>query len=591
MLSGKQSADNFITTQGLKFNYLSSNDKRAIAALDSIDALIGKGEFVAIIGRNGSGKSTFAQTFNALLLPTEGVVTVKGMDTSDSSKLSEIRRTTGMVFQNPDNQIVATIVEDDVAFGPENMGLLPETIRENVNNSLATVGMQEYSKHFSHKLSGGQKQRIAVAGILAMNPECIIFDEATSMLDAQGRKEVLDIALRLNRENNITIIYITHNMEEAVYADRVLVMDKGKIVLQGKAKEVFSHIDYLNSIGLRAPQATQLANELYKTGIDVSPNLLHADELIKSVSKAINTDRVHYIEGKDSSDVDSAKAKLSAIRFEGVSHTYQEGTPFEKRAIQDINLTIYEEEYVAIVGNTGSGKSTLLQHINGILAPSSGTVYVGNNEVAKGDNLQEIRKKVGLVFQFPEHQLFEETVYKDIAFGPKNQGLTESEIRDRVLEAVQLVGLEEDILWRSPFNLSGGEKRRVAMAGVLALHTDILVLDEPTAGLDPEGREKILDMIWNLKGKRRLTVILVTHNIEDVSKYLDRIVVIRDGKIHYAGPLKNMLGMGKFYSNDIALPTIPYIMHNLKGFQPGLKTDIYTVEQARDEILRYVNLQ
>lgn len=271
---------NMIETENLVFNYKADEGKEEISALNKVNLNVKKGEFVVIIGHNGSGKSTLAKHMNALLIPSSGKLYVKGMDTCDEKNLWDIRQTAGMVFQNPDNQIVATIVEEDVAFGPENLGVPPLEIRERVDNALKAVDMYNYMKHGPHLLSGGQKQRVAIAGVLAMKPQCIVLDEPTAMLDPSGRKEVINTIRKLNREEGITIALITHYMEEAVDADRVVVMEKGEIVLSGTPKEVFSKVKELKSIGLDVPQVTELAFELRKEGMDISLDTLTIDEMV-----------------------------------------------------------------------------------------------------------------------------------------------------------------------------------------------------------------------------------------------------------------------------------------------------------------------
>lgn len=271
---------NMIETDNLVFNYKVEEGKQEVAALNNINLSIGKGEFVVIIGHNGSGKSTLAKHMNALLLPSSGKMYVKGMDSLDENNLWNIRQTAGMVFQNPDNQIVATIVEEDVAFGPENLGIPPQEIRRRVDESLEIVDMVDYKKHAPHLLSGGQKQRVAIAGVMAMRPECIVLDEPTAMLDPSGRKEVIATIKKLNREEGITIVLITHYMEEAVDADRVIVMEEGEVVLSGTPKEVFSRVEELKRIGLDVPQMTELAYELRKEGIDIAKDTLTIEEMV-----------------------------------------------------------------------------------------------------------------------------------------------------------------------------------------------------------------------------------------------------------------------------------------------------------------------
>lgn len=271
-----------ISIKNLSFKY-DYEDENAIQILKDIDLEINEGEFVALLGHNGSGKSTLAKLINGLLIPGQGDVLVDGMNTKNEEEIWDIRRTAGMVFQNPDNQLVATIVEDEVAFGPENLGLEPSEIRRRVDKALEDVGMTDYKKNAPHLLSGGQKQRVAIAGILAMSPKYIILDEPTAMLDPSGRREVIDTLVKLNKEENKTIILITHYMEEAAISDRVVVMEDGNIVLRGKPREVFSHVDEIKKLGLDVPQVTELAHELKKDGLEISTEVLNIEEMVKEI--------------------------------------------------------------------------------------------------------------------------------------------------------------------------------------------------------------------------------------------------------------------------------------------------------------------
>jgi energy-coupling factor transport system ATP-binding protein len=276
-----------ISGLNLTYEYKIHNEEGVVEsthkAIKDVALDVMKGEFIAILGHNGSGKSTLAKHINALLKPTEGTILIKGMDSKDDEHVWDIRQTAGMVFQNPDNQIIATIVEEDVAFGPENMGVEASLIREHVDKALVAVEMTEYARHSPNKLSGGQKQRIAIAGVLAMKPECIILDEPTAMLDPSGRNEVLKTVLELNKEEGITIILITHFMEEAVLADRVLVMSEGEVVLGGTPKEVFSKVEYMKSIGLSVPQVTEVASKLQKDGATFNQTILTIDEMVEAI--------------------------------------------------------------------------------------------------------------------------------------------------------------------------------------------------------------------------------------------------------------------------------------------------------------------
>lgn len=271
-----------IKIENLK-HYYTDADGNGVKALDGVDLEIAQGEFVAIIGANGSGKSTLARHLNCLLLPTEGKVTVGGLDTAEEGTMWDIRQQVGMVFQNPDNQIVAAVVEEDVAFGPENIGVPGPEIASRVQKALAAVGMTEYAKHAPHRLSGGQKQRVAIAGIMALEPKCIVLDEPTAMLDPQGRKEIIGTVQKLNQEKQITIVYITHYMTEALAADRVVVMDKGHICFMGTPREIFSRVDELEKLGLEAPLAAKVASEMRKSGVKLPDNIITDEELAQAL--------------------------------------------------------------------------------------------------------------------------------------------------------------------------------------------------------------------------------------------------------------------------------------------------------------------
>lgn len=486
-----------IKTENLCFDYILRDDDGKIieqsTALRNVNLSVPEGQFLAVLGHNGCGKSTLAKHFNAILTPTSGKVTVDGIDTADEDRLFDIRQTVGMVFQNPDNQLVATIVEEDVAFAPENLGVPPEEIRVRVDNALKQVDMYEFREHAPHQLSGGQKQRIAIAGIIAMQPRCIVMDEPTAMLDPKGRREVMKTIKRLNREHGITVILITHYMDEAAQADRVVVMDNGSVLMDDVPRDIFARADELRAVGLDVPQVTELCGMLRKKGINISKEIIFEDECAAAIEML-------PLNRKTADMTKTVAVKLvgsgeEAARLENLTYKYSIGTPFEKTAVDNVDLTVNKSEFVGIIGHTGSGKSTLIQHLNGLVKPTSGLVFIDGKDIwGKDVNIRDIRFKVGIVFQYSEHQLFEETVAKDIAYGPKNMGLTGEELDARVKSAAESMGISH-LLEKSPFELSGGQQRRVALAGVLAMDPEVLILDEPAAGLDPKGRDKILSLI------------------------------------------------------------------------------------------------
>ncbi len=282
-----KTSETIIEVKELEFSY-DDGEEQQEPVLKGVSLQVKKGEFLAVLGHNGSGKSTLAKHLNAILIPQTGIVTVDGINTRDEERLYDIRQRVGMIFQNPDNQLVATIVEEDVAFAPENLGLPTDEIRRRVDYALEAVNMKEFSQHAPHMLSGGQKQRVAIAGVLAMKPDVLVMDESTAMLDPSGRKEIMNTVKKLNREENITVVMITHFMEEAALADRVVVMNKGRIVLEGTPNEVFSHVDELKKIGLDVPQTTELLYSLEKTGIDVKFDLLTVDDCVDEIMAAFS---------------------------------------------------------------------------------------------------------------------------------------------------------------------------------------------------------------------------------------------------------------------------------------------------------------
>lgn len=583
----------FMQVKNISFDYPGFEEEKPLRALDSLSFSVQAGEFIAIVGRNGSGKSTLAKQLNALLVPTEGDVTVNGWNTKDETHTSDIRRTAGMVFQNPDNQLVSSIVEDDIAFGPENLGIDPEEIGRRVDKALAAVRMGSFRGKAPHRLSGGQKQRIAIAGVLAMRPACIIFDEPTAMLDPQGRRDVMETMLELHQEG-IAIILVTHFMEEAVLADRVLLMQAGKLLLDGTPEEVFAQTETVLDAGLELPAGIRMANALRRNGIAVPPHVL---QLKKLYAPILAQAKGGSPESAPVSVRDTEQGAVTAPHPEGsngivvqdICYTYSKGLPGETRALDSVSMTVAPGRIAALIGHTGSGKSTLLQHLNGLLKPDSGRIFISGQEITAPDtSLLVVRRKVGLVFQYPEYQLFEETVAKDVAFGPKNLGLDREEIESRVREAIALVGLQyEDVAERSPFELSGGQKRRVAIAGVIAMKPDVLILDEPTAGLDPAAHRDIMKMIRTVHEKSGNITLLVSHSMEDVAALADRVFVMDGGKIALSGSPREVFRDRDFlHGIQLSLPPVAELLCDLKEAGLPVDTGIFEEEAASVEIGR-----
>ena len=561
-------------------------------ALSGASAQVERGEFVCILGGNGSGKSTLAKHLNALLVPDKGQVEVCGMDTSERQHTYEIRQSAGMVFQNPDDQLVASLVEDDVAFGPENLGVPTAELRERVAQRLQDVGLSGFEKHETHALSGGQKQRVAIAGALAMNPEILILDEASAMLDPRGRKGLMRVVRSLNNQG-MTVVMITHFMEEAALADRVIVLDEGKVARDGTPQKVLVDIDALSDLNLEVPFAAELSQALRRAGVPVIAAVTE-EALAESVfsvftSHAAAASSAHENAAPQGSSgaktltekapaspfapkADAAAGATDCAKFpaspaeptdgdaliwlENVSFTYDAAEARRQRkagkkpapkqakwgnspealwALDNVSLKVRKGEFLGIAGHTGSGKSTLIQHMNGILHPTSGRVVAFGSDIAEKGAANDVRGRVGVVFQYPENQLFAATVAEDVAFGPRNLGLSEEEVSKRVERSLRTVGLNpEEIAARSPFELSGGQQRRVAFAGVLAMEPEVLVLDEPAAGLDPKARKSFLDMVARLH-EEGLTVVMVSHNMDNLANLCDRVAVMSEGKLLMEG--------------------------------------------------------
>ena len=505
-----------IRAEQVRFQYKKRDvDGNVIATeeiLKGVDITIKKGEFIALLGRNGSGKTTFSKQLNAILRPSEGTVTVDEMGTRDVEKLYEIRQRVGMGFQNPDNQMVAANVEEEVAFGPENLGMESDIIVARVKQALEQVRMWKRRKTAPNHLSGGQKQRIAIAGILAMHPDYIVLDEPTAMLDPKGRKEVMEALQRLNQEQEMTVILITHDMEEAALASRVILLADGQVRFDGTPEKFFGADVLLAEMGMEAPLSYRVQQAMGS-----------AANLQSGAGEKRDKCKI------DALDIFEKDKDLLSLQH--VSYIYSPGTAYEKVALDDVSLSLGKGEIVGLAGHTGSGKSTMIQLLNGLLKPTGGTVtFEGKDIHAKGYSGNYLRSRVGMVFQYPEHQMICDTVWEDVAFGPGKQGLTEEACNARVEEALRFVDLPEKYYQASPLQLSGGQKRRVAIAGVLAMHPEYIILDEPAAGLDAEGKREIFDRIRRMSREQGIGVLLVSHSMEDLAEYADRIIVLDDGK-------------------------------------------------------------
>lgn len=604
-----------IDCRGVSFSY-----DGVTPALDGIDLNIEDGEFFCILGGNGSGKSTFAKHLNALLQPDAGTVRINGMDASDPELVYDIRSTAGMVFQNPDDQLVATLVEDDVAFGPENLGVPSAQIAQRVREALKGVDLVGFERHETHALSGGQKQRVALAGVLAMEPRVLILDEASSMLDPRGRKGLMKVCRALH-DRGMTIVMITHFMEEAAEADRVAVFRAGRVAMLGAPEEILTRADELAQLNLDMPASCCLGRALRAKGVPVCAQVREADmvaEIAQVYAERSGADVAGRPSASDSRVLDHASsaadgmvASEPVIEISHLSHSYslsaRERRRWRKRsttvgasgkqalwgndpnspwALRDVSLTVRRGEFLGLAGHTGSGKSTLVQHLNGLIRPQEGSVCALGLDLSSKKGAAAVKAKVGVVFQYPERQLFAETVAQDVAFGPRNLGLPQDEVVRRVATSLARVGLDLAAIGdKSPFELSGGQQRRVAFAGVLAMEPEVLVLDEPMAGLDPAARRDFLELIDRLH-REGLTVVMVSHSMDDLANCCDRIVVMNEGAVFAEGtPAQVFAHANELKSIGLGVPAAQRMALSLVQAGVPLRCDkLYTVEALADEL-------
>ena len=520
-----------------------------IAAIKALSLSVGAGEFVGVLGGNGAGKTTLARLFAALEEPTGGVLLVDGMDVSDEEFRWNIRSHVGLVMQNPEDQMLGTLVEDDVVFGMENLGVDPEEMESRLENVLAVTGLTDLRKTPVLHLSGGQKQMLAIAGILAMEPRCIIFDEATSMLPPEGRQVILDAAKKLCHEG-ITVVYITHHAEEVVQADKILLLDGGMVSAFGTPTEVFGEWKKLREAGVDLPAVDRLALSCSQAGLPMQLPVLTLEGLVSELHRLQAMKHLSSIEGKhveadpedteeedlrEEREASSKEAVLHGLVLDHVTFSYEKNRKKKsgesKATLKDVSLSLAPGDMVALLGNGGAGKSTLLQIMDGLLEPRGGSVYYRGEDVFdRRYPKSRLRKNVGLVFQYPERQFFGDTVYEEVSYGPKRMGWKQIDVQQHTFDALRAVGLSELLLDVSPYLLSGGEQRLLALACVLAMDPELLLLDEPTAGLDGPAKRRIFLLLQNLRREGK-GILFVTHDSEEAAEEADRVIVLKEGEV------------------------------------------------------------
>ncbi|QQO08578.1 energy-coupling factor transporter ATPase [Breznakiella homolactica] len=564
---GHSGAGPLITITNLSYTY----EQVTQPALSDISLSVFAGERIAVLGSNGSGKSTLLSCLNGRCEIPPGIVSVTGpggtvLDPGIPSDLGAVRKILGTVLQNPDDQIVSSVVEEDVAFGPENLGIPEGEVWERVSRALKTVQLEHLRSRPPQFLSGGEKQRLAVAGILALETDVIALDEATSMIDPAGRETFLSFLDILSAEGK-TILQVTHSLEEAFRCPRCIVLHQGRLVFDGGPEELL-RLDSLESWGFRLPESFQTIRGLAELLPGFSVGSPDPAETAAAVLRALPPESVSAFFRKNSpgsgiSPDISAAGDGAAVDFSGVSHRYLAGTAYESPGISDVTFAVPENSSVACIGPSGSGKSTLMKHINALLLPSAGIVSVfGCDTADTATDLRKLRFRAVLGIQNPESALYETYVADDVAYGPRNAGLRGAELLERVTQSMEKTGLSyAEYGDRETRGLSGGEKRRAALAGVLALDSDLVILDEPYAALDGNGKERVSGIISGLRGEGR-TVFVSTHSMEQAAKF-DFVAVMLDGRLAAFGPPREIFGTYWKSEWDMRLPWVVQVFRAL----------------------------
>ena len=516
-----------IDVRNLSFEYERGSIRGTTGALSDINLQVNSGEFVVITGPSGCGKSTLCKCLNGLIPHAiggmmDGEVTVCGMNTTEH-EVFEFAPHLCMVFQDPDNQLFSNDVESEIAFGPENLGLSRQEVAERISLAISSIGIEHLRDRLIDGLSGGEKQRVAIASAIAMKPEILVLDEATSELDPTGAFLLMDALKRLNKEFGITVILVEHRIERLLCVmKRLIVLKKGKITCDGPPEEVFQ--TGLRDTGVFVPPLVQFSK---KFGFP-----LHQYQSVHDLNPCCGWRSIFNDGGSGGSRSREPVASLKNV-FYKYPRTKNQG------ALSGVTLNFYCGEFTVIMGENGSGKTTLIKHLNGLLRPNKGEVIL-NGENITNKTIAEAGRTVGLVFQNASYQLFEETIYGELAFAPKNIGLSDDEIADCVNGIATSLGLEELGLSSSPLVLSGGEMQRVAIAGILTLSPEVIVMDEPTLGLDHGLKDKLAAMLNWLKAENR-AIIVVTHDVEFAAAYAERVVLMSKGEIIGDGSARDVL--------------------------------------------------
>ncbi|HYE80983.1 MAG TPA: energy-coupling factor transporter ATPase [Clostridia bacterium] len=529
----KEPGDNAVSIKKLTFGY---KDQKEDNAIENISLDIENGQFVVIMGPSGAGKSTLANCLNGLI-PNfvkgkyEGEVWINGKKVKEQT-VSKMAKDIGLVFQDFESQLFSTNTKLEIAFGPENFMVPRDEIHKRISKVLKTVNLEGYEERQPSTLSGGQKQRLAIGSVLASQPKIICMDEPTTDLDPIGKLGIFKIARELHEDKELTLIIIEHETEEAIEADRLIIMENGHILKDGKPQQVLREVELTERIGimsLQVPKYFKSIASLTKEELPLTPD----EGYEKFLAMKLTLDQKKYDEMLRAELERESRYGEVIIEVKDLEHVYPNG----KRALEGASLKIREGEFLAVLGHNGSGKTTLVKHLNGLLMPTAGEVLV-NGKNTRNTTIFEIGKDVGFVFQNPDHQIFADTVYEEVAFSPKIRGCKADEIDSRVKEALKAVDLEgyekED-----PFSLSKGERQRVAVASILSARPKVIILDEPTTGLDFKEQKRMMELIKKLNEEGH-TIIIITHTMWVVSEYAHRVAVVKDGEVAMYGNTRDI---------------------------------------------------
>ncbi len=532
-----------VSIKDLKYRYRGTKK----LALDGISLDISKGEFLVVMGASEAGKSTLATCFNGLIPhymkgAIKGEVTVLGTRTMDSS-VPQLAEHVGIVFQDFEAQLFSTNVELEIAFGPENFAVPREEIALRIDENLKYVGLEEFRNRPPFTLSGGQKQKLAIASVLAMRPTILVMDEPTTDLDPISKQGIFDITNQLRQRDDITLIVVEHETEEVLHADRIALLQDGKLVRVGPSRDILREVDLLEELGVMPLGITKFFWKMGYSDLPLTPE--EGVRVFKETGWHINENQYSALLEKE--ERESQHSEQPVIQCRSLEHTYPNGV----KALNGVDLDIYKGEIVAIVGQNGSGKTTLAKHFNGLLMPTGGEVMV-HGRPTREQGIFKLGQKVGYVFQNPDHQIFSELVYDEVAFGPRLREIPEEEVEHRVKEALQAVGLtgyeKED-----PFSLTKSGRQRVAVASVLAVRPDVLILDEPTTGLDYKEQRSMMNMVRRLN-EQGSTIIFVTHHMWVVAEYAQKVIVVKDGRILMAGTTREIFAQEKTLKDTFLRP-------------------------------------